>query len=164
MSQELRRSFPVDWADDQFVSRREFFKFITLASGGFAVGSIALAALSKRPREEIFFEPLCIAQTSSIKPGSAVGFEFPRPNDLCILVRKSDGTFVAFARRCTHLSCPVNYEHERERLFCPCHNGAFSLDDGRVLQGPPPHPLPQVLIEIRDGEVWATGVKKASHA
>ena len=37
---------------------------------------------------------------------------------------------------------------------------AISAKDGKVLQGPPPHPLPEIVIEDRDGELWAVGIRK----
>lgn len=165
MNDKLKEDFPIDWEDDHFVTRREFFKFLTLASGGVAVGTAALAAYAQIPREELKFEAAKICSTEDLKPGSALAFSYPRPGDLCILVRKQDGEYVAFKRRCTHLSCPVEYEvkNERELLYCPCHNGAFSLEDGSVVQGPPPHPLPQVKIEVRGSEIWATGAIKGDH-
>lgn len=158
MDTRVEKDFPIDWEEDHYVSRREFFKFMTLASGGLAVGSAALAAYAQSPRGEIRFEPAAIAKAESLKPGESVGFTYPRPTDLCLLIRKPDGEFAAFTRRCTHLSCPVNYESDKDRLYCPCHNGAFSIEDGRVLQGPPPHPLPRVMVEVRGNEIWATGV------
>lgn len=40
------------------------------------------------------------------------------------------------------------------RFYCPCHEGPFSAEDGRVLARPPPKPLPRHPVEIRGGEVW----------
>lgn len=160
MEERLREDFPIDWEDDGFVSRREFFKFMTVASGGLAVGSVALAAWSKVQRESRTFEPKRIGDLNSIAPGSSLAFSYPRSTDICILVRHSDGSVNAFSRRCTHLSCPVDYQADKNRLYCPCHNGAFSAKDGKVLQGPPPHPLPEIVIEDRDGELWAVGIRK----
>ncbi|MCC6686326.1 MAG: Rieske 2Fe-2S domain-containing protein [Fimbriimonadaceae bacterium] len=159
MDSEVNNEFPVDWEEDHYFSRREFFKFVTLASGGLAMGSVALAAWTKLPKGTIEFEPAPIAKVNDLAPGKALAFSYPRPSDLCILVQKPDGEFVAYSRRCTHLSCPVDYQVENNRLYCPCHNGAFSIDDGHVLQGPPPHPLPKVVVEVRGDEIWATGVK-----
>jgi nitrite reductase/ring-hydroxylating ferredoxin subunit len=154
----IRRDFPIDWEDDQYVSRREFFKFLTLASGGLAVGSAVLAASARSSGGRIAFEPVRLCALGELSPGESLGFSFPRPRDLCILVRRSTGELAAYSRRCTHLSCPVNYEPDRDRLYCPCHNGAFAAADGAVLQGPPPHPLPRVELEVRSGEVWATAI------
>ncbi|MBV6459465.1 MAG: Arsenite oxidase subunit AioB [Fimbriimonadaceae bacterium] len=159
MDEHLRQDFPIDWEDDGYVSRREFFKFMTVASGGLALGSIGLAAWSRTLRDHRTFEPKLVGTLQSIAPGSALPFTYPRDTDICLLIRRPDGEIAAFSRRCTHLSCPVDYQPLKGRLYCPCHNGAFSAEDGSVIQGPPPHPLPQIMIENRDGELWAVGVR-----
>ena len=158
MDDRLSQEFPIDWEEDNYVSRREFFKFMTLASGGLALGSVGLAAWSQMKRGEVRFEAARIAGMSDVEVGGSLGFSYPRPNDICILVQPEPGKYMAFSRRCTHLSCPVSYEHDHKRLFCPCHNGAFSIEDGSVLQGPPPHSLPQVMLEVRDDGIYAVGV------
>lgn len=160
MDKRLQQEFPVEWEDDHYVTRREFFRFMTLASGGLAAGTAAIAGYAQLPKSERKFDAALICNIDDLKAGSSLAFSYPRTSDLCLLVRKQDGEFVGFTRRCTHLSCPVDYQINggEERLFCPCHNGAFSLEDGRVTQGPPPHPLPQIRLEIRGTEVWAIGV------
>lgn len=161
MEERLKDDFPIDWIEDDYVTRREFFKFMTLASGGLAVGSLAVAAWARTPRRERSFESMRVASLQEVEPGASMTFSYPRPTDPCILLRNEEGGFVAYSRRCTHLSCPVEYQADRNRLYCPCHNGAFSVVDGHVLQGPPPRPLVQIKLEIRDGQVFAVGVKEA---
>lgn len=158
MDEQLKADFPIDWEDDGYVSRREFFKFMTVASGGLAAGSVAIAAWSKVKHGEQVFEPKLIGILNEIGSGKSMAFTYPGDSDICILVRHPDGSFHAFSRRCTHLSCPVDYQPDKDRLYCPCHNGAFSAVDGRVLQGPPPHPLRQIVVEERNGELWAVGI------
>ncbi|HEY0868232.1 MAG TPA: Rieske (2Fe-2S) protein [Fimbriimonas sp.] len=158
---KLAEDFPIDWDEDQYVSRREFFKFMTLASGGLAVGSTALAAWKALPHERIDFEPVAIAKVTELETGQAKEFRFPRPEDLCLLVQPEPGVYRAYSRRCTHLSCPVEWQPDKDRLYCPCHNGAFSPRDGSVLQGPPPRPLPEILLEVRGNEIFAVGVKRS---
>ncbi|CAN5434733.1 hypothetical protein BH11ARM1_BH11ARM1_03390 [soil metagenome] len=161
MDQQLNRDFPIDWEEDQYVSRREFFKFLTLASGGLALGSGALAIWSNVSRSERNFQEQLVASVAEIPVGGFLQFSYPRPLDLCVLIHTEPDKFVAYSRRCTHLSCPVEVQADQNRLYCPCHNGAFSLEDGRVLQGPPPRRLPQIIIAIRDNKIYATGVKEA---
>jgi len=158
MDKKLEQDFPIDWEEDQYVSRREFFKFMTLASGGLALGSTALAAWAAIPRNERQFDRAMIASTTDVPVGGSLQFSYPRPNDLCILMQPKPGDFVAYSRRCTHLSCPVEYQPDHRRLYCPCHNGAFALDDGHVLQGPPPRPLPRIELDVVGGQIFATGV------
>ncbi|MBS1715581.1 MAG: Rieske 2Fe-2S domain-containing protein [Armatimonadetes bacterium] len=158
--ERLASEFPIDWDDDSYVSRREFFRFMTLASGGLAVGTSAVALVTSLPMKPEEHRPLKIASVDDVPPGSSVAFAYPGDKDVCILIRRRTGEFAAYSRRCTHLSCPVDFDPSAERLVCPCHNGAFAVEDGRVLQGPPPEPLPRIALEIRDGAVWAVGVRR----
>lgn len=161
MEGKLREDFPIDWAEDDYVSRREFFKFVTLASGGLAVGSTALAVWTGLPRSHRAFDAVRIADANQVPVGGSLEFSYPRAGDPCILLQPEAGQFVAYSRRCTHLSCPVEFQPDRHRLYCPCHNGAFDLRDGHVLQGPPPRPLVQIQLELREGEIYAVGVREA---
>lgn len=159
MDEKLRQDFPIDWEEDHYLSRREFFKFMTVASGGLAAGSVLLAGWASIPRQAIHFERVAVCAATDVPIGGAFEFSYPRPADPCILLQPEAGRFVAYSRRCTHLSCPVEYQGNRNRLYCPCHNGAFAVNDGHVLQGPPPRPLARVTIEVIHGQIYATGVK-----
>jgi Rieske Fe-S protein len=64
---------------------------------------------------------------------------------------------VAYEQRCTHLLCPVLYEGDRQRIFCPCHEGVFNPATGERLAGPPPRPLNKIALEVRGQEIWAVG-------
>lgn len=162
MDNHLLEDFPVDWQEDNYVSRREFVKFLTLASGGLAAGSVGLAAWSKCPPRKRVFDRAEIGAVDELPVGGWKQFSYPRPIDACILVRTGDSSVVAFSRKCTHLSCPVGWQPENNRLYCPCHNGAFSIEDGHVLQGPPDRPLPRIILELEDGKIFATGVTNES--
>ncbi|HTX33918.1 MAG TPA: Rieske (2Fe-2S) protein [Bryobacteraceae bacterium] len=63
-----------------------------------------------------------------------------------------DGQFVAFAINCTHLGCPVRWLQDAELFMCPCHGGVY-YKDGTVAAGPPPRPLIQYPVRVRDGQV-----------
>ena len=160
MKDRLAADFPIDWLEDEYVSRREFVKFLTLASGGMALASGGLAAWSQIPRHRRSFERRLVARVADVSVGGWRQFSYPRSEDTCILVRTDQGAFVAFSRRCTHLSCPVIWQPEAGRLYCPCHDGAFSVADGHVLQGPPARSLPQIELSVEDGMVYAIGVRR----
>ena len=150
--------FSVHAADDAYVLRRQFTKFLVLTSVGMAAGNgwIWAKSLFDEPTDD--WPRLTIARASEIVPGTVRMFTYPGANDPCILVRRVDGEFAAFSQKCTHLSCAVYYSAEENRLECPCHEGYFSAETGRVLQGPPPRPLPRVRLEQRGDEIIATGV------
>jgi Rieske Fe-S protein len=77
-------------------------------------------------------------------------------------VRTGATAFVAYDQLCTHLLCPVVPAVDVGRLHCPCHNGWFDLETGRPVAGPPQRALPRVLLEVRDGTVYATGVEETT--
>ncbi len=162
MDRHVLEDFPVDWQEDQYVSRREFVKFLTLASGGMALSSVGLAAWAKVPRHRRSFESKLVGTIHEIPIKGWKQFSYPRKEDACILVRTGEHSVVAFSRRCTHLSCPVGWQKEENRLYCPCHNGAFSIEDGHVLQGPPARPLPKIELSIIDGTIYAMGITNES--
>ncbi len=60
--------------------------------------------------------------------------------------------FTAFTVHCTHLGCPVRWVAEAELFLCPCHGGVYYAD-GTVSAGPPPRPLPQYPVRVRNGQV-----------
>ena len=150
--------FSVHASEDQYVLRRQFTKFLVLTSFGMASGNawIWMRSLFAAPRPD--HAESVIARAADIAPGSVKLFAYPTESDPAILVRKPDGTFAAFSQKCTHLSCAVYYSAQHNRLECPCHEGYFSVDSGRVLQGPPPRPLPRIRLEERQGSIVATGV------
>jgi arsenite oxidase small subunit len=164
VDKKLTDEFPIDWEDDDYVTRREFFRFMTLASGGLALGSGVIAGFAALSREGRAMERQLVAKASELAVGQSMNFNYPRSTDLCILIHRREGEFVAYSRRCTHLSCPVNYEHDKNRLYCPCHNGVFDVGDGSVKQGPPPRPLPKIMLERDGDDLYAVGVTRGSEA
>jgi menaquinol-cytochrome c reductase iron-sulfur subunit len=68
------------------------------------------------------------------------------------LRREPSGEFIAFAVNCTHLGCPVRWLTDAELFMCPCHGGVY-YKDGTVAAGPPPRPLTQYPVRVREGQV-----------
>jgi Rieske Fe-S protein len=69
-----------------------------------------------------------------------------------VLTQPTKGEFKAFSAICTHMGCPVSSISEG-RIHCPCHASAYSIEDGSVLGGPAPRPLPPVSIAVEGGEI-----------
>jgi nitrite reductase/ring-hydroxylating ferredoxin subunit len=156
-----RDEFSVDAAEERYVTRRQFGKFLVLTSLGMLVGNLWILIRSLWHREEAL-PSRAIAGAGEMPVGGVKVFRYPGANDSCLLLRTGQESYVAYSQKCTHLSCAVYPAADGKRLECPCHEGYFSLEDGRVLQGPPPHPLPRITLERRDGEVWAVGVDSGS--
>jgi Rieske Fe-S protein len=151
--------FSVHASEDSYVLRRQFTKFLVLTSFGMVAGNgwIWMRSLFAAPAAPAL--EAVVANAADVPVGGVKLFHYPTEHDPAILVRKPDGTVAAFSQKCTHLSCAVYYSAEHNRLECPCHEGYFSIDTGRVLQGPPPRPLPRIRLEERNGTIVATGVE-----
>ena len=155
-----REEFSVESSEDAYVLRRQFTKFLVLTSAGMACGNgwIWFRSLTAPPRDA--YPAAVIARAADLAPGQVRLFSYPGEHDPCILVRRSNGALAAFSQKCTHLSCAVYYAAAADRLECPCHNGAFSVENGRVLQGPPPRPLPRIKLDQRGDDIYAVGVEE----
>jgi Rieske Fe-S protein len=150
--------FSVYTADERYVSRRQFTKFLVLTSLGMFAGNVWIilrSAFRKPPR----YPEQIICQATDVPVGGVWLFRYPTETDPCILVRLDQDTFVAYSQKCTHLSCAVFYSREKNRLECPCHEGYFSVRNGSVLQGPPPRALPRVVLKRQGEEIVAVGME-----
>jgi Rieske Fe-S protein len=159
MSQEplWRSEFPLRTGEERYVTRRQFTRFLLLTSLGMFVGNLWIL-LRSWWRGETAFPMQAIAQAGDVPVGTAKLFHYPGPDDPCLLIRTAADSFVAYSQKCTHLSCAVFHVPEANRLECPCHEGYFAIADGRVLQGPPPRPLPRVRLERRGDAIVAVGM------
>ena len=153
-----RIDFPLDWSQDEYVARRDLVTFILLTSLAFVVGQFSLLVRRLFRAGEPALAPLRIASSADVPVGGARVFEFPEGSPPRLLVRLSESGFVAYDQQCTHLQCPVLPRLQGGKLHCPCHNGWFDARTGRPTAGPPRRPLRRVSIEVRDGDVYATGV------
>lgn len=156
---QWRKDFPVDWPQDELVSRRDFAKFLVLTSFAFVVGQAWIVFQNFARRRRGLPPVRKIAALEAVPVGDAMTFAYPGPGDRCLLVRTAQDRFVAYSQQCTHLSCAVVPRVADNCLHCPCHNGFFDLPTGNPTAGPPRRPLPRITLEIRDGSLYATGVE-----
>jgi len=97
---------------------------------------------------------LAVAKIADVEQRTAVAFtvpfDAPAPlpaGDPGVIVRLSDGRFVAFDALCTHEACTVEWDARDSVLVCPCHGAAFdAADQGAVLAGPTNQPLASLPI------------------
>jgi menaquinol-cytochrome c reductase iron-sulfur subunit len=147
------------------VNRRSFMVRTILAIFGFvgAVMTVALGgfgiipALKKRtlgwsdagtvadlvvdqPSERRFFE--------TVKSG----WQSEKMERSIWLVKRTDGSVLAFTANCPHLGCGYRWIEERKRFECPCHGSIFDLE-GRVLAGPTPRRLDSIRTRVENGRL-----------
>jgi len=147
------------------ISRRRFFRDLSLAVGGCAalgmgapvVGFILSPLLRKEPRAW-----RTVGKLDDFKIGDTVDvrYEDASPetwsgvtaHTAAWLRRESKDTFIAFSINCTHLGCPVRWLPQARLFMCPCHGGVF-YENGDVAAGPPERPLVRYPVRIENGEV-----------
>ena len=158
MKELWREEVSIRTDEERYVSRRQLGKFLVLTSIGMLDGNAWILIKAGLRGAAAKLAPAKIAPPGQPARGEVVLFDYPSADDHCLLVRSRDGSLHAFSQKCTHLSCAVVYSAERDRLECPCHDGVFSIRTGAVEAGPPPRPLPRVVIDERADGVYAIGV------
>lgn len=143
--------YPVSQPGEHEVSRRQFAK---VACGSAIAFGAAWLSKDKLLAPPVATDPKQVCALADIAVGGSKLFSYPTPHHPCILVRLGESEFAAYSQSCTHLMCPVHFQAATRRLVCPCHEGYFSAEDGSVLAGPPPRPLPRYPVEVRDGQIW----------
>lgn len=138
-------------SEDSLVTRRDYLRILVTISGGLAAGAVAVA-IGVFPRRTGSAGQVRIA--TALAPGQRVTFAYPSADDPAIAMRLPNGMLVAYSAVCTHLSCAVLWRDGE--LQCPCHDGRFSVETGAVLAGPPPRPLPRIVLEERPDGIYAT--------
>ena len=147
------------------MDRREFLK--TLVGTGLAVGvgsslSSVLSGCSSSTSipEETAQTPgesgIVVCHQNDLKPGESKPFKMK--DAPALLIAQADGSYRAMSLVCTHMGCEVLYNNkDNSTLICPCHGGKFDLS-GKVLEGPPPSPLPTFPVKVgSDGKVRVLG-------
>ena len=75
-------------------------------------------------------------------------------NGMPVLLVRRNNRIYAIAETCAHLGGPLSEgKLEDATVRCPWHGSRFSLEDGRVLEGPSVHAQPVLEIRLRDGQI-----------
>jgi Rieske Fe-S protein len=134
--------------------RRKFLNwFLGTTAGAFLVSVTYPLSRYLIPPEVT--ESTASTVTLSIKPNDVKtnsGQIFRFGSQPAILVKDTNGELKAFTAVCTHLSCTVQYRSDINQIWCACHNGHFDLN-GRNVEGPPPKPLEQFVVNVRADQV-----------
>jgi Rieske Fe-S protein len=79
------------------------------------------------------------------------------PASKVVVTQPTAGTFKAFSSTCTHQQCQVT-SVSGGQIGCPCHGAKFSVNDGSVVGGPAPTPLPAAPLTV-DGTSLVLGAQ-----
>lgn len=152
------------------ISRRGF-----LLAGGSATLILGTSCGFRFPGgtglEVVEYPRVRVASVSEVKPHRPLAFSYPDPRFGNFLVRLEgraaegvgpDDSIVAFSSTCTHMGGPLAGTYRREHALtgpCPLHLTTFDLRrHGMVASGHATESLPQVRLEVVEGEIWATGM------
>ena len=122
-----------------------------------------------------------IANEKDLQVNTPISFAYPLTSTPNILVKVgqkvSNGVgpnedIIAFSTVCQHLGCIVSYQAPGTSPscnsgykapgpvgYCCCHGGIYDFANGaKVLAGPPPNPLPFVVLDYDNstGDIYAT--------
>lgn len=160
-----REDFPIEQEYDDFITRRDFVRFLGLVSAGLMVGNASIVVKSLFEEEGPFPE-VQVTGAPDLEPGKWMVFRYPDEHTSAILIRRENGQYISFLQKCPHLACPVTYhgsdDEEGEFIGCHCHNGRFDIETGQGTQGPPRElrPLRQVVLRVEPGRVTAIGLNE----
>jgi len=155
------------------LSRRAF-----LLAGGTGVTILGLGGLSEVfgatvSLQRASYPPRRVGGLRTLKEGEPVTFRYPWNdyNSTNMLVKLGvragggvgpDQDVVAFSSLCTHMGGPLGGQYRAQyRVLgpCPLHLTTFDLTKhGMVAAGQATESLPQIVLETRGDEIWATGV------
>jgi arsenite oxidase small subunit len=121
----------------------------------------AQAATSAYPRVRV-------VALNRLRVNRPVDFRYPlkaQPNVLVDLGHRVPGgvgpkrSIVAYSTLCQHMGCPVAYSRSQREFVCPCHQSRYDAERlSSIVQGVATRALPRVLLEVRNGSVYAVGV------
>lgn len=139
------------------ISRKNFLNIVKIALA--ATGLTALAApivafFYPSNLQETPSEPVDAGSVDNLPVNESITVKFGRYPAL--IVNTPDG-LKAYSSVCTHFACLVKWDKERGEIICPCHDAAFSPQDGSVLSGPAPSSLTAFNVEVKDGQIFVGG-------
>jgi len=155
------------------LSRRAF-----LLSGGTAVTILALGGPSEvfgqgAALKVVSYPRKKIGRVSHLKPDQPIMFQYPWKDfySTNMLVKLGvpagggiglDQDIVAYSILCTHMGGPLAGQYRGQYKVlgpCPLHLSTFDLiKHGMVVAGQATESLPQIVLETKSDDIWATGV------
>ena len=96
--------------------------------------------------------------STTLAVNSAQTFTNPADGVSSLLIRLSNGNFVACERTCTHAGVAVDYDKGKMMIVCPAHGAVFDPKNGfSHVSGPGNGPLTRVAIRVNGDGTVTTG-------
>jgi len=157
---------PLQPPEQGFSNRRNF---VRVAAGG--IGLCYAAALGypvyrylESPIEKVqslaVVSEVSLPEARKLPLGAALMFKFgSRP---AMLIHHPDDQWVALIAVCTHLGCTVQYQGDKDRIYCACHGGVYNARTGGNVSGPPPKPLQRLEVKLTETTVVVSRLPKTA--
>jgi Rieske Fe-S protein len=100
--------------------------------------------------------PSAVPSVSAAAAAIPVGGGKIFADQLVVVTQPAKGDFKAFSATCTHQGCAVTQVTDGQ-IVCPCHASHYSIEDGSVLSGPAPRPLPEYPVKTEGDQVVVGG-------
>ncbi len=170
-------------------SRRNFLKLLLTLGVASTVGSLAsmFRVLNYLPPPvqtgPLAWPVVTLGNISSLEPSKPLQFNYPLVDTPAVLIKCGtaaengvgpNSDIVAFSNLCQHLGCvyaalPVGASPPCNSSFvapipqgyCCCHGGQYDFRQAaKVVGGPPPRPVPQVVLKFdsNTGDISAIGM------
>lgn len=120
--------------------------FLQLSLGWMAATFAVVASTAAAVRfltPNVLYEPS--QRFKAGKPGDYADNSVTFLADERVFIVRRGNTFRCISAVCTHLGCTVN--RTKHGYHCPCHGSVYN-NQGKVLAGPAPKPLPWFLVTL----------------
>ena len=155
------------------LSRRRFLVAGTSATVVLAAGCAGISFPKGTALRVVEYPRKRIASLKDVQAHKPISFNYPEKgasyNSFLVQLEGEaaggvgpSNSIVAFSGTCTHMGGPLSGHYRREHAVvgpCPLHLTTFDLrKHGMVVSGHGTDTLPQVKLEIENGEIYATAV------
>ena len=135
-------------------TRRNFIKLISSGIGGGLIGGSIIGCATATVHQGNLNKNILEFPLSEFNEniGDNYGLLISAFNmsDAIILIKASEGEFLALSARCTHQGCQVKVK--KQYFNCSCHGSAYD-GYGNVIRGPAQKRLRSFPVKILDGMI-----------
>ncbi len=142
----------------QPVGRKQFLKMVlgvfSLSWAGMALYPVyryLSSGNSDATSAESNVSSVTVCKVAELPVNTGKNFQFG--SSPAIVIHAQDGSFHAFKAVCTHLGCTVQYRSDKSLIWCACHGGCYNPDTGKNVSGPPPKPLPALVVKVENDSI-----------
>ncbi len=162
------------------MSRRQFLTYTLMGTGGFLLSGMMVPmvrfaidpVLQPKAAAADFVEVGTLDEftTTPIKKTFTLermdGWYLDKAKLSAYISKSEAGEILALSPICKHLGCTIAWEGggRENKYYCPCHDGEYTPDGVNVPGTPPPLPLDEYTVEIKDNKVYLGALRQRGGA